>query len=132
MSKSTIRPCGDADFETIWEIINDGAQAYRGVIPPDRLNDPYMSREHLGEEIAGGVRFWACEVDGEAAGVMGIQDVADVTLIRHAYVRARRQGQGIGGGCSRTCDRRRSGLYSSGPGPTPNGRSASTSNMDFA
>jgi N-acetylglutamate synthase-like GNAT family acetyltransferase len=56
-----------------------------------------MSREHLAEEIADGVRFWACEVDGEIAGVMGIQDVADVTLIRHAYVRTRRQGQGIGG-----------------------------------
>jgi N-acetylglutamate synthase-like GNAT family acetyltransferase len=56
-----------------------------------------MTREHLREEIADGVRFWACEVAGEVAGVMGIQDVDDVTLIRHAYVRTRRQGQGIGG-----------------------------------
>jgi GNAT superfamily N-acetyltransferase len=97
MSEHTIRPCNDNDFEAIWEIINDGAQAYRGLIPPDRLHDPYMSKEHLRAEIDDGVRFWAWESNGEIAGVMGIQDVADVTLIRHAYVRTARQGEGIGG-----------------------------------
>ena len=91
-----IRRCGERDFEAIWSIINDGAEAYRGVIPADRLGDPYMGREKLAEEIADGVAFWGYEEEGALAGVMGIQEVQDVTLIRHAYVRTARQGQGIG------------------------------------
>jgi GNAT superfamily N-acetyltransferase len=96
MSEITIRPCTDDDFESIWEVINDGAQAYRYVIPPDRLHDPYMTRDHLRSEIADGVRFWACEKDGAIAAVMGIQHVEEVTLIRHAYVRTAHQREGLG------------------------------------
>lgn len=96
-SRPVIRPCGDADFEVLVAIINDAAEAYRGVIPDDRWHDPYMSREELRHEIAAGVRFWGYEESGELLGVMGIQDVQDVTLIRHAYVRTARRGQGIGG-----------------------------------
>ena len=92
-----IRECGDADFEAIYEIINDAAQAYRGIIPPDRWHEPYMPREELREEISAGVAFLGYEQDGELAGVMGIQDIQDVTLIRHAYVRTALQGRGIGG-----------------------------------
>jgi GNAT superfamily N-acetyltransferase len=92
-----IRTCTDADFESIYFIINDAAEAYRGVIPADRWHEPYMPREELWREIESGVRFWGFEVDGELAGVMGIQNVQDVTLIRHAYVRTARRGQGIGG-----------------------------------
>lgn len=91
-----IRPCGADDFETIWEIINDGAQAYRGVIPADRWTEPYMSRDELRHEMRDGVTFWGYETDGALAGVMGIQPVGDVTLIRHAYVRTANQKQGIG------------------------------------
>ena len=40
-----IRECVEDDFEVIYEIINDAAQAYRGIIPPDRWHDPYMPRE---------------------------------------------------------------------------------------
>lgn len=97
MSAITIRPCVEDDFEAIWEVINDGAQAYRGVIPPDRLHDPYMPKDHLRSEIADGVLFWACEKNGAIAAVMGIQYVAEVTLIRHAYVRTANQREGIGG-----------------------------------
>jgi GNAT superfamily N-acetyltransferase len=93
---SMIRRCDELDFEAIWSIINDGAEAYRGVVPADRLGDPYMDREKLAEEIADGVAFWGYEEEGALAGVMGIQQVQDVTLIRHAYVRTARQGQGIG------------------------------------
>jgi N-acetylglutamate synthase-like GNAT family acetyltransferase len=93
-----IRDCNDADFEAIYEIINDAAQAYRGIIPPDRWHEPYMPWEELREEIAAGVAFLGYEQDGELAGVMGTQDVQDVTLIRHAYVRTAQRGQGIGGG----------------------------------
>lgn len=91
-----IRRCDQRDFEAIWAIINDGAEAYRGVIPADRWTEPYMSREHLQHEIGAGVEFWGCEIDGDLAGIMGVQAVQDVTLIRHAYVRSSSQKQGIG------------------------------------
>jgi GNAT superfamily N-acetyltransferase len=94
---SMIRRCDNRDFESIRAIINDGAQAYRGVIPPDRWTDPYMSSEHLQHEIDAGVVFWGDEETGALVGVMGVQDVQDVTLIRHAYVRTSSQGTGIGG-----------------------------------
>ena len=88
--------CVEADFETIGEIINDGAQAYRGVIPADRLEEPYMSFEKLREEMSHGVTFWGLRESGTLAGVMGIQSVREVTLIRHAYVRTACQKRGIG------------------------------------
>jgi GNAT superfamily N-acetyltransferase len=92
-----IRCCGDRDFDTIWEIINDGARAYKGTIPADCWTEPYMSRQDLREEMDDGVAFWGYEVGGALVGVMGIQPVEDVTLIRHAYVRSERQKEGIGG-----------------------------------
>ncbi len=92
-----IRPCIDADFDAMYSIINEAAEAYRGVIPTDRWHEPYMPVEELRHEIQSGVRFWGCEEDGELVGVMGIQDVQDVTLIRHAYVRTAKRGEGIGG-----------------------------------
>ena len=92
-----IRDCVAADFEAIYEIINDAAEAYRGIIPPDRWHEPYMPREELREEIAAGIAFLGYEQDGELAGVMGTQDIQDVTLIRHAYVRTAQRSRGIGG-----------------------------------
>jgi N-acetylglutamate synthase-like GNAT family acetyltransferase len=92
-----IRRCHERDFEVIWTIINDGALAYKGTIRPDRWTDPYMSREKLQHEIDDGVVFWGFEEGGELVGVMGIQQVEDVTLIRHAYVRTSSQKRGIGG-----------------------------------
>lgn len=91
-----IRPCIDTDFDVIIEIINDGAQAYRGVIPADCWTEPYMPEQELRHELAGGVVFWGFEENGELVGVMGIQDVAEVTLIRHAYVRTAFRRRGIG------------------------------------
>jgi N-acetylglutamate synthase-like GNAT family acetyltransferase len=92
-----IRRCDDTDFEAIWTIINDGAQAYKGIIPADRWTEPYMSREKLRRELGEGVVFWGYEEAGTLAGVMGLQQVQDVTLIRHAYVRGSSQKRGIGG-----------------------------------
>jgi len=80
----------------IYEIINDAALAYKGIIPKDRWKEPYMSREELRHEIDEGVVFWVYEEDGKLKGVMGIQDVQDVTLIRHAYVRTAERNKGIG------------------------------------
>ena len=91
-----IRECTDSDLNSIFEIINDAAQAYKGVIPNDCWSEPYMPFEELRHEIEDGVVFWGLERDGQLLGVMGIQDRGDVTLIRHAYVRARGQKQGIG------------------------------------
>jgi N-acetylglutamate synthase-like GNAT family acetyltransferase len=92
-----IRRCEEQDFESIWSTINDGAQNYKGVIPADCYAEPYMPKDELRREIEDGISFWAFEEDGALAGVMGIQYVDDVTLIRHAFVRRDRQQQGIGG-----------------------------------
>ncbi len=92
-----IRDCIASDFEEIYRVINDAAQAYRDIIPVDRWHEPYMPREELREEISAGVSFLCYEEDGELAGVMGTQDVQDVTLIRHAYVCTDRRNRGIGG-----------------------------------
>lgn len=91
-----IRRCDERDFEPIWAIINDGADAYQGIIPPDCWTEPYMSRNELQHEIDDGVAFWGYEEGGGLLGVMGIQPVQDVTLIRHAYVRSSSQRQGVG------------------------------------
>ena len=92
-----IRPCTDDDIPAIDAIINDAAKAYRGAIPPDCWHEPYMEASELRNEIANGVRFSGWDEGGALIGVMGIQDVRDVTLIRHAYVRSSHQGHGIGG-----------------------------------
>jgi len=91
-----IRRCDNRDFELIWTIVNDGAQAYKGVIPEDCWSETYMSESELRHEIEDGVEFWGEEENGDLRGVMGIQAVQDVTLIRHAYVRTTHQRQGIG------------------------------------
>jgi GNAT superfamily N-acetyltransferase len=92
----TIRLCSDADREAIFAIVNSAAEAYRGVIPADRWHEPYMPMTELDDELAAGVAFWGYEADGELVGVMGIQDVGDLDLIRHAYVSPALQGRGIG------------------------------------
>ena len=91
-----IRACTQDDLTAICAIINDAAQAYKGVIPVDRWHEPYMPREELKHEIERGVAFWGVEADGELAGVMGIQDRGEVDLIRHAYVRTRSRREGMG------------------------------------
>jgi GNAT superfamily N-acetyltransferase len=94
---SRIRRCREQDRSAILAIVNAAAGAYRGAIPADRWHDPYMRTDELDAEIAAGVGFWGLEVDGGLAGVMGIQPVGDVDLIRHAYVAPARQRQGVGG-----------------------------------
>lgn len=92
-----IRKCTESDFKRIFDIINDAAQVYKGVIPEDRWHEPYMPFEELVKEIEDGVVFWGLESDErQLLGVMGIQDKGKVTLIRHAYVWTRAQKLGIG------------------------------------
>jgi N-acetylglutamate synthase-like GNAT family acetyltransferase len=83
-------------FNDIYEIINDGAMAYKGIIPADRWQEPYMSAEELTTQMADDVEFWIYSIDGKVAGVMGIQLKSDVTLIRHAYIRTINRNKGIG------------------------------------
>jgi len=78
-------------------IINAASEAYRGAIPADCWHEPYMTRSELSAEIASGINFWGWDNFNTLIGVMGIQKVRDVTLIRHAYVRKAQQGRGIGG-----------------------------------
>lgn len=92
-----IRRCSENDFDAIFQIINEAAVVYKGVIPADRWHEPYMPREHLIEEIEAGVVFWGYEAEGNLEAVMGFQDVLDVSLIRHAYVRSDQQKRGLGG-----------------------------------
>lgn len=91
-----IRCCNNRDTEQVLSIINDGAQAYKGVIPADRWTEPYMSTKALNHEINEGVVFWCFEEESTLVGVMGLQEVQDVTLVRHAYVRTNHQKKGIG------------------------------------
>jgi GNAT superfamily N-acetyltransferase len=93
---SRIRPCRDDERGAILAIVNAAAEAYREVIPADRWHEPYMPAEELDGEIAAGVRFWGYEEAGELLGIMGIQAVDDVDLIRHAYVWPDAQGKGVG------------------------------------
>jgi GNAT superfamily N-acetyltransferase len=93
---TTIRPCREDERHAIFEIVNAAAVAYRGVIPADCWHEPYMPERELEQEIAAGVSFWGYELDGSLAGVMGVQPVRDVDLIRHAYVLPADQGRGVG------------------------------------
>jgi GNAT superfamily N-acetyltransferase len=97
MRPMPIRRCRDDEREAILAIVNAAAEAYRGVIPPDRWHDPYMPGEELDDELAAGVAFWGYESGAELLGVMGIQPLEDVDLIRHAYVSPASQRRGIGG-----------------------------------
>jgi GNAT superfamily N-acetyltransferase len=92
-----IRLCRDDETTAVLEIINGAAEAYRGVIPVDRWHEPYMPASELEAEKAAGVVFWGFELQGKLAGVMGIQAVRDVHLIRHAYVFPEFQRTGAGG-----------------------------------
>jgi N-acetylglutamate synthase-like GNAT family acetyltransferase len=91
-----IRICKQVDTFEIFEIINDAAKAYKGVIPDDRYNEPYMAMEELKNEISDEVIFWGFEENGKLLGVMGIQNKSNVSLIRHAYVRTNQRKNGIG------------------------------------
>ena len=91
-----IRNAAEQDFDDIYNIINDAATAYKGIIPADRWHEPYMTKDELQKQIDDGVGFSCYLADSEIVGVMGIQDRKDVTLIRHAYVATRERKKGIG------------------------------------
>jgi glycine/D-amino acid oxidase-like deaminating enzyme/N-acetylglutamate synthase-like GNAT family acetyltransferase len=91
-----MRPAGTADLDTIRDVINEAAVAYKGVIAADCWHEPYMGRHELEREVAEGVIFWVREERGRIVAVMGLQRVHDVALIRHAYTRPPHQHRGHG------------------------------------
>jgi GNAT superfamily N-acetyltransferase len=91
-----LRRCQEHERPVILTIINAAATAYRGVIPADCWHEPYLSPAELDAEIGAGIDFWGYEVEGLLVGIMGIQSVRDVDLIRHAYVLPHVQGRGVG------------------------------------
>ena len=90
-----IRKLSHKDTDVIYEVINQAARAYRGVIPDDRYHEPYMLNQGLRREMESMI-FFGWEEEGQLVGVMGFQPVKDVTLIRHAYVLPNYQRKGIG------------------------------------
>ena len=94
--RKMIRGLLERDLDSILEVINDAAQVYKGVIPDDRWKEPYMSAEELGDEIDSGVDFVGLEEEGIIIGVMGIEEVKEITLIRHTYVLTEHQRRGVG------------------------------------
>ena len=91
-----IAECTKKDVSNILSVINDAALKYKGVIPDDCWHEPYMSEQELLNEFDSGVRMFGHEKSSILVGVMGIQELKDVTLIRHAYTRSAYQGRGIG------------------------------------
>ena len=91
-----IRQCEPAELDDVCAVINDAAVAYRGIIAPDRWKDPYMPASELRHEVNAGVLFWGAFNEEGLVAVMGLQQVHDVALIRHAYTRTASQGSGIG------------------------------------
>jgi GNAT superfamily N-acetyltransferase len=93
---NNISLCHTTALPTICDIINESALAYKGVIPADRWHEPYMPMDELQSELTRGVNFYGYYGEDRLLAVMGIQDVKDVTLVRHAYVRTECRGQGFG------------------------------------
>ncbi len=90
-----IRKCQADNAQRIYFIINEAAKAYDGIIPADCYHQPYMPRDELEREMKR-MSFFGWELNGELVGVMGVEPIKDVTLIRHAYVLPQWQKQGIG------------------------------------
>ena len=91
-----IRLLKDDEIDRALAIVNQAALAYKGVIPADCWHEPYMTEAELRAEIGAGVNFWGYETEGQLMGVIGRQDLHEVTLIRHAYVDPEAQRQGVG------------------------------------
>ena len=84
------------DISKILHIINDASLRYKGIIPDDCWHEPYMSERELVDEFKNGVRMYGYHLNNKLIGVIGIQKVKDVVLIRHAYTLTSQQGKGMG------------------------------------
>jgi len=85
-----------SDTSKILHVINDASLRYKGVIPDDCWHEPYMSKHELINEFNDGVRMYGFHDNNKLIGVIGIQEVKDVILIRHAYTLTSYQNKGTG------------------------------------
>ena len=85
-----------SDISKILYVINDASLRYKGVIPDDCWSEPYMSVQELNDEFNNEVRMFGCHHNNKLIGVIGIQEVKDVILIRHAYTLTSYQNKGTG------------------------------------
>ena len=84
------------DASKILQIINEASLKYKGIIPDNCWNEPYMSEQELINEFNDGVRMYGYHHNNTLIGVIGVQEVKDVILIRHAYTLSSHQGKGVG------------------------------------
>ncbi len=85
-----------SDNSKILYVINNAAARYKGIIPDNCWHEPYMSKQELVDELADGVHMFGYHLNNKLIGVIGIQKIKDVVLIRHAYTLTSYQGKGIG------------------------------------
>jgi GNAT superfamily N-acetyltransferase len=85
-----------SDSSKILLIINDASLRYKGIVPVNCWREPYMSEKELFDEFSDGVRMFGYHHNNKLIGVIGIQEVKDVILIRHAYTLTSYQGKGTG------------------------------------
>jgi GNAT superfamily N-acetyltransferase len=85
-----------SDISKILHVINDASLKYKGVIPDNCWHEPYMSEQELIDEFNNQVRMFGYNHNNKLTGVIGIQTVKDVILIRHAYTLTSCQGTGTG------------------------------------
>ena len=91
-----IREYKQSDTSKILNIINDASLKYKGVIPNDCWKEPYMSELELLDEFSDGVCMYGYHQNNKLIGVIGVQEVKDVILIRHAYTLCSYQNIGAG------------------------------------
>ena len=84
------------DSSKILYVINDAAIKYKGIIPDNCWHEPYMSKQKLVDEFTDRVRMFGYSRNNKLIGVIGIQKIKDVILIRHAYTLTSYQGKGAG------------------------------------
>jgi len=85
-----------SDTSKILHIINDASLRYKGIIPDNCWHEPYMSEQELIDEFSDGVCMYGYHHNNKLIGVIGIQEIKDVILIRHAYTLTSCQGKGVG------------------------------------
>lgn len=91
----TIRPLAPADRDPALAVINAAARWYREFLAPDEVHEPEMTPAQW-EAEAGRMTWYGAFLQEALVGVMGLEYVSDVALLRHGYVLPEHQHRGIG------------------------------------
>ena len=95
MGQAEIHPLTVADRDEALVVINTSARWYREFLPPGELHDPEMTSAQW-EAEAQRMTWYGAFVEARLVGVMGLEYVKDVALLRHAYILPEYQHHGIG------------------------------------